>query len=269
MPAAFSPPLDSRRISTALAGRAIGGEIQVHEELGSTNDWVRDLGLKGYRHGLVVFAESQSAGRGRRENRWHAAPGRDILMSVLLRPSARMEFWPRITALAALAICRSMEIARGLHPMIKWPNDVYLRDRKVAGILGETFQSESGPYLVLGMGINVNTTQFSPDLGQPATSLSLEVAPSGTMLDRNALCITLLQQLDQLLGHIDTEFAGPLAAVRQRSWLLGKRVMAVMAGGVVSGTAIDLNPEGHLIVRQDHSGMVRTLTSVDQVRVAS
>jgi BirA family biotin operon repressor/biotin-[acetyl-CoA-carboxylase] ligase len=266
LPADFSPPLDARRISVALAGQSIGREVQVHAELESTNDRVMALGIEGYPHGLVVLAESQSAGRGRRENRWHAAPGRDILMSVLLRPSAGMECWPRMTALAALAICRTIEATRALRPMIKWPNDVYLRNQKVAGILGETFQSASGPFLVLGIGLNVNSTRFPADLSQPATSLALESEPPGAMLDRNRTCIQLLKQLEHLIPHLQN-FSSVLEEVKRRSWLLGKRVVAVVPTGVIHGTAIDLNPEGHLVMKEDVGGAERVLSSVDQIRV--
>jgi len=101
-------PLQLRRLIAALAGHAVGSEIQVHEELGSTSDHARGLGMAGHPHGLAVFAESQNAGRGRRENRWSSQPGLDLAVSILLRPEARLELWPRFTTLAALATCKAM-----------------------------------------------------------------------------------------------------------------------------------------------------------------
>src|SRR5947207_68432 len=109
-------PLDQCRIASALAGQSIGCEVQVHEELVSTNDLARELGCTGYPHGLVILTESQTAGRGRRENRWQADAGRDVLMSILLRPTSPLQHWPRITTIAALALCKAIEANTLLRP---------------------------------------------------------------------------------------------------------------------------------------------------------
>lgn len=246
-----------------MAGHGIGCEIQVHEELASTSDHVRELGLAGYPHGLVVFAEAQSAGRGRRDNRWTSEPGRDLLLSVLLRPQVRMERWPRLTTLAALAICRAIELTTLLTPVIKWPNDIYLSDRKCAGILAESFTGNNGTFMVLGIGLNVNTRDFPPDL--LATSLRRET-PQEKIHDRNALAIALLKQLNQLVMSWEDGFSLIVEEVRQRSWLLGKPITARMEGRPVEGVVVDLNQEGHLLVRQS-DGAILTLSSAEQVRV--
>ncbi len=259
----FDLPLESQRISLALAGQEIGGEVQVHEELGSTSDFARGLGEAGYPHGTVVFAEHQSAGRGRRENSWSAGPRRNLLLSVLLRPGLRMELWPRITTLAALALCRAIEEQSGLTPSIKWPNDIFLGDQKCAGILAETFSGPGGPFLVLGMGVNVNETAFPPELKDTATSLRL--AAGGKGFDRNPLAISLLRQLGILAGQWDAGYAQVIEQVRPRSWLLGRRIMARMDGQWVQGMALDLNDEGHLLVQQE-GGDPLVLASAEQVR---
>jgi BirA family transcriptional regulator, biotin operon repressor / biotin---[acetyl-CoA-carboxylase] ligase len=262
----FSLPLDSRRISTALAGCRIGGEVRVLEDTASTNDEVRELGMAGFPHGLVVLTENQSAGRGRRENVWHAPPGRDVLMTVLLRPEARLQLWPRVTTLAALSICRSIEECTALKPAIKWPNDIYLSDRKCAGILAETFTSASGPFMALGIGLNVNSDQFPPDLRSTATSLMQE-QDDHQARDRNALVISLLKQLDQQLQRIEVGFDQIITQVRQRSWLLGRDITAVANGNEISGKAVDVNEEGHLVITQA-TGEFVTLSSAEQVRRA-
>ncbi|MEY4485145.1 MAG: hypothetical protein RL693_2597, partial [Verrucomicrobiota bacterium] len=213
--------------------------------------------------GLVVFAEAQSAGRGRRDNRWTSEPGRDLLLSILLRPQVRMEHWPRLTTLAALAICRAIEKTTPLTPVIKWPNDIYLSDRKCAGILAESFTGNNGAFMVLGIGLNVNTRDFPPDL--QATSLRRET-PQEKIHDRNALAIALLKQLNQLVISWEDGFSSVVAEVRQRSWLLGKPITARMEGRPVEGVVVDLNQEGHLLVRQS-DGAILTLSSAEQVRV--
>jgi BirA family biotin operon repressor/biotin-[acetyl-CoA-carboxylase] ligase len=258
-----STALQSRRLTSALAGHAIGCEIQVHEELASTSDHVRELGQAGYPHGLVVFAEAQTAGRGRRDNRWTSEPGQDLLLSILLRPGVCMERWPRLTTIAALAICRAIENTTPLKPVIKWPNDIYLSDRKCAGILAESFTGTSGTFMVLGVGLNVNTRIFPPEL--PATSLRRETSQE-KIQDRNVLAIALLKQLNQLVMSWDEGFATIIEEVRQRSWLLGKPITARMEGRPVEGIVVDLNQEGHLLVRQS-DGTILTLSSAEQVRV--
>jgi BirA family biotin operon repressor/biotin-[acetyl-CoA-carboxylase] ligase len=268
MPVLPAHALQPRRLMAALAGHAIGAEIQVHEELGSTSDYARELGLAGHPHGLVVFAESQTAGRGRRDNRWSSEPGMDLAVSILLRPEARMEHWPRVTTLAALAICRAMEtVASAVNAMIKWPNDVYLDDRKSAGILAETFAQSDGAFMVLGIGVNVNTMVYPPELSRTATSLKLA---SGREVDRNAFAIALLKALDRIVPLVGQShgFAEALHEVRQRSWLMGKALTALVDGREVRGVAAGLNDEGHLLVR-DERGVEMALSSAEQVRPAA
>lgn len=258
-------PLEVRRLSAALAGHIVGGEVQVHEELPSTSDLARELGAAGHLHGLVVFAENQTSGRGRRENRWTAPPGQDILCSMLLRPTVRMEYWARLTTLAALAICRAVETTTPLHPEIKWPNDVFVQDKKCAGILAETFISETGSYMVLGIGLNVNTDRYPPELRETATSLRVACG-DGRLLDRNLIAIALLKQLDRLLPLWEQGYASVIDEVRRRSRLLGHVIRARMDGREVEGMAADLSEEGHLLLTLA-DGSSLTLTSAEQVRV--
>lgn len=258
--------LQPRRLTAALAGHALGTEIQVHRTLASTSDHVRDLGLAGYPHGLVVYAEEQTSGRGRRENRWSSEPGQDLLFSILLRPEVKMDLWPRTTTFAALAICRALETTYPtLRPAIKWPNDVYLNDQKVAGILAETFSNGGGTFMVLGIGLNVNTMAYPPELQSQATSVRLALGTAAAAQDRNTLAIALLKHLDHLLQSWDQAFPNVVNEVRQRSWLLGHPITARVNGAEVRGVATSLNDEGHLVVQKEDGSWV-SLTSAEQVR---
>ncbi|RBP36131.1 BirA family biotin operon repressor/biotin-[acetyl-CoA-carboxylase] ligase [Roseimicrobium gellanilyticum] len=258
-------PLEGRRLSAALAGHIVGGEVQTHEEIASTSDLARELGAAGYAHGLVIFAETQTAGRGRRENRWSAPAGQDILCSILLRPSVRMEHWARLTTMAALAICRSIETTTSLHPEIKWPNDVFVQDKKCAGILAETFTGETGAYMVLGIGLNVNTDAYPPELRDIATSMRLAMG-DGRLLDRNVVAIALMKQIDRLLPLWEQGYGSVIDEVRRRSRLLGHVVKARVDGREVEGMATDLTEEGHLMLTLAN-GSALTLTSAEQVRM--
>lgn len=257
--------LQARRISAALAGHGVGGEVQVHEELSSTSDHVRELGLAGHPHGLVVFAEAQTAGRGRRENRWSSPPAQDILCSMLLRPGVKPEHWARLTTLAALAICKAVETTTSLHPEIKWPNDVFISGKKCAGILAETFTGPMGAFMVLGIGLNVNTEAYPPDLEGTATSLRLAMG-DGRMLDRNLVAISLVKQVDRLMPLWGEGYRAVMDEVRHRSRLLGHVVRARVDGREVEGMATDLNEEGHLMLCLA-DGSALTLSSAEQVRM--
>ena len=239
--------------------------VRVLDEVTSTNDVVRDLGLAGEPHGAVVFAEHQTSGRGRRQNKWLPPRGMDLMFSVLLRSDAPASLWPRITPLAALAICKGIEHELPLTPSIKWPNDVYLADRKIAGLLAESLTSPSGSFIVLGIGINVNTTTLPDDIRATATSLILELRSGVPMINRNSLAVAILQSLDHELNRIDSGFASAMEEVRSRSWLIGKTIRATADGAEVFGRATDLNHEGHLVIAL-HDGSSRALSSADDVR---
>ena len=254
-------PLDA----ASLNDESLPWHVTVLDEVGSTSDWLKQRAAE-LPLGSVVFTESQTAGRGRRENRWIAPRGKDLMFSLLLRPEAAFEQWPRITTLAALAICKAIEAELPLQPHIKWPNDIYLSDRKVSGLLAETVSTRDGMLLVLGIGLNVNTREFSP--GIVATSLlsELPTTPLGE-LDRNSLANRVLESLHAEFQRIGDDFSSAIAEVRPRSWLLGRQIRAKAPQGEVFGRVLDLNEEGHLIL-EFPDGNTHTLTSADEVRDA-
>lgn len=239
--------------------------MQVHDEIASTSDHVRELGLNGHGHGLVVFAESQTAGRGRRENRWSAAPRENLLFSVLLRPQVGMEKYSRLATLAAVGLARAVESAGVSDVQIKWPNDLLIRGKKFCGILAEMFSARSGPFLVLGIGMNVNTVSFPDELREIATSLRLE--SGARAFDRTTLAIAVLRQLDLVLRSWEAGFPDIVMEAKRRSSLLGKRVRATTGAGFISGTVQDLGPEGCLLLRSD-DGALLEITSAERVRLA-
>jgi len=254
-------PLDA----SALNDPALPWHVKVLDEVGSTSDWLKqnsaDLPV-----GTVVFTESQTAGRGRRDNRWIAPRGKDLMFSLLLQPAAPLEQWPRITTLAALAICKAIEAELPLQPRIKWPNDVYLSDRKVSGLLAETVSTREGMRIILGIGLNVNTLDFPPELS--ATSLLQRLQPASIReIDRNSLAHRLLTALHAEFQGLEDGFSAALSEVRERSWLIGRQIRARAPQGEVFGRVLDLNEEGHLVL-EFPDGSSHTLTSADEVRQA-
>ena len=258
--------LNAEALNNACAEESLPWRVQVVDEVGSTSDEVRKAALAGEDSGLILFAESQTAGRGRRDNRWSSAKGKDFMFSLLLRPEAPMVFWPRLTTLAALALCRAVEIELPLKPQIKWPNDLYLNDRKICGLLAEAVTVKGELALVLGVGMNVNNREFPSELTGQATSLLHELnAPSVRELDRQSLALTILKQFNTQFQRMDQSFHEVIAEVRVRSWLLGRQIRATVDGREVFGRALDLNAEGHLVLVLP-DGSLTTLSSAEGVR---
>lgn len=252
-------PLDA----DALNDAALPWRVTVLDETGSTSDWLKARAAE-LPAGTVVFTESQTAGRGRRENRWIAPRGKDLMFSMLLRPEAGLERWPRITTLAALGLCKAIEAELPLQPRIKWPNDVYLRDRKVSGLLAETVSVRGMLLLVLGIGLNVNTVAFPPEIA--GTSLLREVqSPALAELDRNVVAGRLLEALHAEFQRLEHDFSGAISEVRSRSWLMGRQIRAKTPQGEIFGRVLDLTEEGHLVL-EFADGSTHTLTSAEEVR---
>jgi BirA family biotin operon repressor/biotin-[acetyl-CoA-carboxylase] ligase len=189
--------LSEAELRAALAGCRIGHEIIVVEEAASTNDLAWAAAERGAPEGFVIFAEHQTAGRGQYGRRWESAPYLGLWLSILLRPSITLRESPQITASLAKVLAETIEQETGCVATIKPPNDIYVAQRKVAGILVEGRTASDGSYVaVAGIGINVNHAagDFPEELRVTAGSL---VMMTGRKIPRTKLGITLLRNLEQ------------------------------------------------------------------------
>lgn len=193
----------------------------------------------------MAVADQQVAGRGRRGRSWEAPPGTSLLLSVLLRPAAAPHLVPAAVAVAAAEACE--EVA-GVRPGLKWPNDLVVDDRKLAGVLTEVL----GDAVVAGIGINL---AWAPE---GAAALS---AVAGRDVDLEALLAALLERLAHWYGRGD-ELAG---AYRRRCATLGRLVRVELDDEVFTGTAADVSDEGHLLV--DVGVCLRTVAAGDVVHL--
>jgi BirA family biotin operon repressor/biotin-[acetyl-CoA-carboxylase] ligase len=228
----------------------VGQVLHCFESIGSTSDHAKALADDGAGHGEVVVAEEQTGGRGRRGRGWITAPGRNVAFSVVLRPSglptARA---PELTLVASLAVCDALRRA-GVEAGIKWPNDILVGGRKIAGILTElAAEPDQVHWVVVGVGVNVNAREedFPPELRPLATSVILErgqAAPRSLFL---AACLTLLEEWYD--RHAEEGFEPIRAAWKERSVTLGREVMVQVEGREVVGLAEDLDDSGALLVR--------------------
>lgn len=204
--------MNERKLRKALAGVPFG-DLLFFEQTGSTNDVALAWAASDAPDLALVYAEEQTAGRGRGDHQWFASPGAALMFSLVLRPRAGEEqSVPLFSALGALAVCRALE-ALGLHPEIKWPNDVLLSRRKVCGILAESvWTGETVDSIVLGIGVNVEPEAVPPpdQLDFPATCLKAECAGQGLResepcSDRLALLREILLSIIEWRGQMATD----------------------------------------------------------------
>lgn len=205
----------------------------------------------------VVIADSQAAGRGRRGRAWHDEPGASLLVSIILRPRLEPARLPTLSLTAAIALAEALEGATGLAPRLKWPNDVLVNGRKIAGILLESrLGATSPPVVALGIGVNLTQRAFPPELAERATSVRLA---GGRDVDRDTLLSALLARLDHWRERLETDGFAPVRAC----WCgLADTLGRTVSVDGVDGVAVDLDEDGALLVEDQH-GVRRRVVAGD------
>lgn len=236
-------------LSSGLQTKRIGCLISSVRETESTNLLAFRLADNSAKEGTVVIAEAQTAGKGRLGRHWESPPGVNLYCSVILRPPMSPVRAPQLTFLSAVAVARAIEGVADLQPAIKWPNDILLNGRKVAGLLNEmSAETDTIHCVVLGIGVNINMTreQFPEDLRQPATSLFLE---KGVPVNRVEFTRSLLTSLDQLY---DDYLCHGFPAIREewlsRSNVLGRRVRVSFGSRETEGIVTGVDNDGALLL---------------------
>jgi BirA family biotin operon repressor/biotin-[acetyl-CoA-carboxylase] ligase len=240
--------------------RVIGRDIRVFEETTSTNDVVEKLARDEVKEGAVVFAESQTRGRGRLGRKWISPARKGLWFSVLLRPPMRPALVTQLTIAAATALVRAIQTQTGLTPEIKWPNDILIHGKKTAGILTElSAEPDKVKHVILGVGIDVNlsTTEFPTDLRKLATSLRIE---TGQRQSRAELAVKILRELDRDYERICAgRFEGVADEWESRCTTLGRHVAIRIGDRTIQGTAESLDTDGALLLRTQHGHLERII----------
>lgn len=244
---------NKRELEQGLKTKTMGQTIYFYEETDTTNNRARELALEGAPEGTLVVAEKQTAGRGRRGKVWESPLGTGIWMSLVLRPQIAPTEASVLTLLCGLATAEAIEAETGLSAGIKWPNDILINGKKAVGILTEMDCEMSEVHFVIpGIGINVNTASFPPEIAEIATSLYLEC---GKTVSRRRLVHKVLERLEE---HYETflrtgSFAAMLEDYRKHCITLGKEVH-VLGREPFFAEALDITPEGELLVRRADNG---------------
>ncbi len=234
-----------------------GYRLEFREATGSTNDDARQAAFDGAAAGLVVVAERQEAGRGRRGAAWICPPGEGLAFSVLLRPGEKKALWPRLSLAAGLAVAEGLD-RHGVAAEVKWPNDVWIGGRKVAGILVEAGED----FVVAGIGINVGVREFPAALAGEATSLALECGEAPGL---PVVLVSVLERLAVWQARIGTGFDELLRRFRERCALTGKRLRLTCADGILTGEAAGIGDGGELLVKMPEG--LRRIVQAEEVRV--
>ncbi len=231
--------------------------LLVKDSVESTNDEVRKLAESGTAEGLIVTALRQTNGRGRRGAAWFSAPGESLAFSILLRPSDPKPLWPRLALAAGLSVAEALEEYIPIVG-IKWPNDVWVGGRKIAGILVEAGRD----FVVVGIGLNVNTSAFPEAVAGIATSIRAETGRETALPE---VLAGVIQRLALRRTQIGSGFQEIIDAIRLRCVLTGNEVSLTTPVGPRTGTVLSISPNGELVLNTAKG--IETLMQADEVRI--
>lgn len=248
----ISAPLRVEEIRRQLLTERLGKKLHYFPEIDSTNNCARDLAEKGGMEGEVVIAESQTRGKGRLGRSWVSPAGRNLYLSVILRPKLSPLHAPQITLMSAVALAETVQTFISFPPEIKWPNDILVHGKKVAGILTESScTAERLFFVILGIGVNVNfpREEMPESIRDTATSL---MTLSGAPVDRTVLALQLIHSLNRCYGDLERRGFPPMA----ERWagffrLQGKRVKVEMMDQAVQGRVVGIDGDGALLLEDD------------------
>lgn len=230
----------------------IGKNVLFFNTLPSTNKTAKENDMPA---GTVVIADEQTAGKGRMGKDWVSAKGTGIWMSVAVRPCTQLERIMQLSLMAGLAVCEALNTLLNLHALIKWPNDIVTGGKKICGILTETVVEERRiTKAVVGIGINVNTNAFPAELGQAATSVLLE---TGQPASRAEIICRVLERFEHYYLLLQSAPPDALCAHYKRLCVnIGRPVCAVSDSRQITGTAVDILPDGALLIQTEDGAAV-------------
>lgn len=267
MPVAIDS-LDAEAICRKLRTRTVGCDLRLYGEVTSTNEVLRELARAGAPEGTVVLAEAQTAAQGRLGKRWFSPPGVNLYASVLFRPTippSAVGAFSFITSLAVTDAIRGL----GLEAAIKWPNDVLVDRKKVAGTLVECATAgDRVEHVILGVGVNVNVTceMLAGGLGAESRAAGSLRGAARREIDRNAFAAAFLGALDAWFRTYRDHGAKPiLAAWLDRDIVGGRRVEVRGEAPPYEGRALGVNPQGYLIVRDPRG--IRHRVATGEIRL--
>jgi BirA family biotin operon repressor/biotin-[acetyl-CoA-carboxylase] ligase len=258
-------PLQLQQVRDGLITRRLGTNLHYFSEIDSTNSYARRLAEQGAGEGEVIIAETQTRGRGRLGRTWVSPPWVNLYFSVILRPQLPPVNAPQLTLMAAVALTDTIASFIGTLPTIKWPNDILVGGKKLAGVLTESScDSERIEFVILGIGVNLNyPLALMPEvIRERATSVLILTK---NYVSREAFVRRLIQDLDRCYGELEEDGFDSLATRWEALFgLRGKKVRVEMSDGIMIGTAKGIDRDGALIL-EGEEGKCRRIIAGDVV----
>ena len=248
--------LSADEVQYHLNTKVFGAQINHFESVESTMIEAFRAAVDLAIEGEVVIAERQTKGRGRMGRVWVSPWGKGLYFSIVLRPACAPSEAPRLTLLAAVAVSEAVEKVTGIRPLIKWPNDLLVNDKKICGILTEmSAELDRVRFVVVGIGLNVNTPAFQ--LPPEATSLKIATAK---VVSRVALLQEILRAFEARYFAMKKDgYAAVLTEWRARSAMEGRTVRFVERGQEIRGTAAGIDDDGGLLVKLANGSVVKRM----------
>lgn len=231
--------------------RILNKKIELFQSIDSTSNYLKQRAYE-LPDQMMVLSEEQKTGRGRMGRQWNSPKGQGLFFSILLKPQINMKESFRITGIAAAAVAEGIEEVTGLPAEIKWPNDVVIGAKKVSGILTEiSGEPDAINYVIVGIGINVNTPDFSGELKDRATSLYLE---KGEKISRKALFLAVARKFFRFYESFtkNHDFEKVHRIMEKRSAILGKKINVIKGSDIRPAKAMALTEEGYLRVQYEN-----------------
>ena len=252
-------------IKNCLTTRFIGADIYLFDAIDSTNDHAHKLAKEGAKEGTVVLSESQSRGKGRLGRTWFSPSGANIYLSIILRPQMPTSQITLLTFAAAIAVARAIRNVTGLDADIKWPNDILIKDKKVAGILSEMdAEKDKVKSTIIGIGINVNLDKkdIPLELMGKATSIKIE---SNSAIDRMNLICRVLENLEEWYNLFERNEANDIIKEwKSLAITIGRDVKVQSGNSFIEGRAVDIDENGALLIK-DRNGVIQKVLSGDVI----
>ena len=255
--------MEISEIRKHLAAETVGGKLFVYDEVGSTNDVLRELVSEGaVSDGAVVVSDSQTEGRGRLGRRWVSPAGRNLYLSALFCPEVSPQESSVFTFLASCALVEVFS-RYGISATIKWPNDILVGGRKISGVLTELGTSGGVvDYLVIGIGANLNLSEESirremEDISEKTTSLSILL---GEEISRERFCAELINSLDRFYGEFRRRGTRAIVDMWIERWgFMGEEISVDVSGEVIRGVVERVDGNGFLYLRTDEGDLRRVI----------
>jgi BirA family biotin operon repressor/biotin-[acetyl-CoA-carboxylase] ligase len=243
--------MDENTIAQNLRTRTFGKNLHFFRTIDSTNSKAKEIAAKGTHSGTLVIAEEQNAGRGRLGRSWVSEKGKSLTFSVILQPHIPVSNLGIISLYAGVAVCNAIRTATDQTSECKWPNDVLIRKKKVCGILSEiVHHSGKNMSVIVGIGVNVNQSDFPPEVQSVATSLFLE---SGQEYDCVTILCNILEQMEELYSLIQlNRYTEIIKQWKSSSSIIGNSICVDQSGKLLYGTAKDIRDDGGLIIESEN-----------------